>query len=149
MQLNDLSQPKGANRPTKRRGRGSGSGHGKTCCRGHKGLKARSGKKLRPGFEGGQMPLARRLPKKGFTGPFKKRQIVNLEKLSKFKKDSTVTAQMLKAQGLIKDEDIPIKILGAGKITKALNVQAQAVSKQAKQKIEEAGGKIEIIKREC
>lgn len=147
MRLHDLKVPRGVNKRPKRVGRGRGSGHGKTSCRGHKGQKARSGRKLRPGFEGGQMPLARRLPKKGFTNPFKiKYQIINIEKLNRFKKDSTVTPQMFEEEGLIKDANFPIKILSDGKITKALNIQVHAVSLQAKEKIEKAGGKIESIK---
>ncbi|MBL7084693.1 MAG: 50S ribosomal protein L15 [Candidatus Omnitrophica bacterium] len=146
MRLNDLTAPAGANKRRKRVGRGMGSGHGKTSCRGHKGQKARSGSKLRPGFEGGQMPLARRLPKRGFRNPFKiKYQILNIEKLNRFKKDSTVTPQILKEQGLIKNENLPVKVLSMGKISKALNIQTQAVSKAAKIKIEKAGGKIELI----
>lgn len=144
MRLNDLSAPLGANKRPKRVGRGSGSGHGKTSCRGHKGQKARSGRKLRPGFEGGQMPLSRKLPKRGFRNPNKlEYQIVNIEKLNRFKKDSTITPQLLQEQRLIKDASGPIKILSAGKISKALNIQAQAISKQAKVKIEKAGGKVE------
>jgi len=148
MRLNDLYPSKGVNRKIKRRGRGKASGHGKTSCRGHKGQKARSGKKLRPGFEGGQMPLARRLPKRGFRNRFKvKFQIVNIEKLNKFKKDSQVTPKMLKEQGLIKDVKMPIKILSNGKMAKPLNIQAQAISKQARERIEKAGGKFELIKK--
>ena len=147
MRLNDLVAPKGANKRPKRVGRGDASGHGGTSGRGHKGQKARSGKKLRPGFEGGQMPLTRRLPKRGFRNRFKKRyQIVNIDEINIFKKDSTVTAQMLKEQGLIKKANLPVKILGRGKIGKALILQAQAVSGQAKEKIEAAGGKIELTK---
>jgi large subunit ribosomal protein L15 len=145
MRLNDLSYPKGANRKSKRVGRGNGSGHGGTSGRGHKGQKSRSGYNLRLGFEGGQMPLSRRLPKRGFNNPFKKKyQIVNIEALSRFKKDSTVTTQMFYEQGLIKNERLPVKILGKGKLTKPLDIQAQAVSKQAKEKIEKAGGKVKI-----
>ena len=148
MRLNDLYSPKAANKKPKRVGRGTGSGHGKTSCRGHKGQRARTGRKLRIGFEGGQMPLSRRLPKKGFRNPFREEyQIVNIERLSRFKKDSTVTPQMLQEQGLIKDASLPVKILSVGKISKALNIQAQAISKQAKVKIEEAGGKVELIKQ--
>ena len=148
MRLNELRFLKTANRSSKRLGRGAGSGHGGTSCRGHKGQKARTGKKLRPGFEGGQMPLCRRLPKKGFRNPFKKRyQIVNLQNLNRFKKDSTVTPRMLQEQGLIKDVKAAVKILSGGKLTKALNIQAQAISKQAKAKIAKAGGKIELIKK--
>ncbi len=143
MRLNDLFGSTSTNKRPKRVGRGVGSGHGKTSCRGHKGQKARSGRKLRPGFEGGQMPLARRLPKRGFRNPFKiKYQIINIEKLNTFEKDSRVTPETLREQGMIKDEHLPIKILGRGKISKALNIQVTAVSKQAKEKIEAAGGKI-------
>ncbi len=143
MRLNDLPASKGANRRPKRVGRGQGSGHGKTSCRGHKGQKARSGRKLRPGFEGGQMPLIRRVPKRGFNNPAKiKYQIVNIEQLNRFKKDSTVTTQLLREQGLIDNLHSPVKILSEGNISKALNIQVQAASKAAKEKIEKAGGKI-------
>jgi len=146
MRLDKLVSPKGANRKPKRVGRGQGSGHGKTSCRGHKGQKARSGGTLRPGFEGGQMPLSRRLPKRGFHNPVRvKYQIVNIEKLNRFKKDSAVTPQLLKEHGLIDDVRFPVKILSDGKISKALNIQAQAASKGAKEKIEKAGGKIDLI----
>lgn len=147
MKLNDLFSPKGANRRPKRVGRGQGSGHGKTSCRGHKGQKARTGRKLRPGFEGGQMPLARRLPKRGFTNIFKKEyQIVNVQQLNAFKKDSIVSRELLKEQNLIKDVRLPVKILGKGKISKSLTIQIQAASKQACEKIEKAGGKLELVK---
>ncbi len=147
MRLNDLVAPGGANKNSKRVGRGSGSGHGKTSCRGHKGQMARSGRKTRPGFEGGQMPLSRRVPKRGFNNRFKTTyQIVNLEKLSRFRKDSTVTAQMLREHGLIKNTRLPVKILGTGKISKALNIQAHSISKQAREKIEKAAGKVELQK---
>jgi len=146
--LNNLVASKGANKRPKRVGRGSGSGHGKTSCRGHKGQMARSGRKTRPGFEGGQMPLARRLPKRGFINRFKvKYQIVNVEKLNRFKKDSAVTVQMLQEQGLVRDWHRPIKILSLGKLNKALSIQAHSISKQAKEKIEKAGGKIELIEK--
>lgn len=145
IRLNDLYPAKGTNKKPKRVGRGMGSGHGKTSCRGHKGQKSRSGYHLRLGFEGGQMPLARRLPKRGFKNRFKKRfQIVNIEQLNQFKKDSTVTVGLLQDQKLIKNSRLPIKLLGKGKISKALNVQVQAVSKQAKEKIEKAGGKVQL-----
>jgi len=145
MRLNDLYSSKGANKKSKRVGRGVGSGHGKTSCRGHKGQKSRSGKKLRLGFEGGQMPLARRVPKRGFRNPNKlEHQIVSIEKLNRFKKGSTVTPEMFKEQRLIKDASVPVKILGVGKISKALNIQVQAISREARKKIEEAGGKIEL-----
>ncbi|MBN2097240.1 MAG: 50S ribosomal protein L15 [Candidatus Omnitrophica bacterium] len=145
MRLNNLSSPKGTNRRPKRVGRGHASGHGKTSCRGHKGQKARSGSSLHPGFEGGQMPLFRRLPKRGFNNPFAKQcQILNVENLNCFKKDSTVTPQMLQEQGLIKKLKVSVKILGQGKLTKALKVQVHAVSKQAREKIEQAGGQVEL-----
>ncbi len=149
MKLNNLIASPGANKRPKRVGRGQGSGHGKTSCRGHKGQMARSGRKTRPGFEGGQMPLARRLPKRGFTNRFRvEYQIVNVEKLNRFKKDSTVTVKMMQDEGLIKNLRRPIKILSNGKIGKALNIQAHSISKQAKEKIEKAGGKIELVKKE-
>ena len=145
MRLSDLYSPKGANKKPKRVGRGMGSGHGKTSCRGHKGQKSRSGRKPRAGFEGGQMPLSRRVPKRGFRNPFKREhQIVNIEKLNRFKKGSTVTPEMFKEQRLIKDASLPVKILGVGKISKALNIQVQAISKEAREKIEKSGGKIEL-----
>ncbi|MFC1631181.1 50S ribosomal protein L15 [Candidatus Omnitrophota bacterium] len=147
MRLNDLSPAKGANKKPKRVGRGVGSGHGKTSCRGHKGQKSRSGYSAQPGFEGGQMPLARRLPKRGFTNIFKKQvQIVNVERLNRFKKDSTVTRTQLQEQRMINQVNLPVKVLGKGKVTKPLHLQVQAISKQAKDKIEQAGGKVEIIK---
>ena len=146
MRLNDLNASKGVNKRPKRVGRGMGSGHGKTSCRGHKGQKSRSGNKLRPGFEGGQMPLARRVPKRGFRNPFKKRyQIINIQRLNRFKKDSALTPQMFQERGIIKNADLPIKILSVGSINKTLNIKVHAVSKQAKEKIEKAGGKVELI----
>lgn len=148
MRLNDIQTSPGANKRKKRIGRGNGSGHGKTSCKGHKGQKARTGRKTYPGFEGGQMPLARRLPKRGFTNIFKKEfQIINIEQLNKFKKDSTITVESLKEAALIKDVKIPVKVLGLGKATKALTVQVQAISKSAQEKIETAGGKVELIKK--
>ncbi|MFH1045926.1 MAG: 50S ribosomal protein L15 [Candidatus Omnitrophota bacterium] len=145
MRLHNIGAPWGANKRKKRVGRGIGC-HGKTSGRGHKGQKARTGRKLKPGFEGGQMPLSRRLPKVGFTNPFKvPYQIINVENLNTFKKDSTVTLQMLKDEGLIKNTRFPVKILGDGKIAKSLNVQAHKASKQALEKIEKAGGKIELL----
>ena len=148
MRLDELRPPKGANKRAKRVGRGSGSGHGKTSCRGHKGQRARSGSKMRPGFEGGQMPLARRVPKRGFVNPFKRPfQIINIESLNRFKKDSSVNPEMLKQQGMIKNPALPVKVLGRGKINKPIIIQAQAASQGARQKIEAAGGKIEILKK--
>lgn len=148
MRLNDLVPAKGSNKKRKRLGRGQSSGHGKTSCRGHKGQKSRTGKKLRPGFEGGQMPLSRRIPKRGFNNPGATTyQIVNVEKLNRFKKESSITTEMLKSKDLIKDELLPVKVLGTGKISKALNIQVQAISKQAKGKIEKSAGKVELIRK--
>lgn len=147
MKMQDIHRPKGANRAPRRVGRGSGSGHGKTSGRGSKGAKSRSGASLRIGFEGGQMPLIRRVPKRGFTNVAKKiYQIVNVENLNHFRKDSSVDKKALKDAALIKKKDLPTKVLGKGKLSKALNVAADAFSKSAMKKIEEAGGKTQVIK---
>ncbi|MBL7198167.1 MAG: 50S ribosomal protein L15 [Candidatus Omnitrophica bacterium] len=145
MYLHELKLPKGARKKKKIVGRGSGSGHGKTSCRGHKGQKARSGGATRIGFEGGQMPLIRRLPKRGFRRISEKVQIINLENLNKFKEGSTITLELLKTKGLIKDTKRATKILGDGKISKPLMVKAHSFSKSAEAKIKEAGGQIEVI----
>jgi len=146
MRLVDIGAPKGANRKTKRRGRGSGSGHGKTSCRGHKGALSRSGTATRIGFEGGQMSLIRRLPKRGFTSRFKEPfQAVNVEGLNRFEKGSTVGPEELKKAGLITSQYKPIKLLGDGTLTKAVNVRVHGCSKSAKKKLEDAGAKIELI----
>ncbi|MEA3328312.1 MAG: 50S ribosomal protein L15 [Candidatus Omnitrophota bacterium] len=130
----------------KRRGRGIGSGHGKTSCRGHKGQKARSGGGVRPGFEGGQMPLSRRIPKRGFCSQFKKHyQLINLDQLEGLDKNSVVTPDSLKECKSIKKIDQNIKILGGGGLSKPLTVKAHAFSKNAKEKIEKAGGKIILL----
>lgn len=147
MNLNDIILKKGTNKKNKRVGRGMGSGHGKTSGRGHKGAKARSGPGTWPGFEGGQMPIGRRIPKRGFNSRSRqKEQIINVYQLNRFKKDSTVTIQMLKDEGLIKDINLPVKILASGKISKALIVQAHSASQQAKEKLEQAAGKLETVK---
>lgn len=146
MELTDLTSP-GQNKKTKRRGRGPSSGHGKTSCRGHKGQRARSSGRLRPGFEGGQMPLIRRIPKRGFTNRFKiVSQVVNLNNLEKFKEDSLVTPQELQDKGFIKQLNYPVKVLGNGKLSKKLTVKAQAFSKSALESIKKSGGSAEIIK---
>jgi len=148
MKLHDIRRPRGVNKPAKRVGRGSGSGHGKTSGRGHKGVMARSGATRRLGFEGGQMPLMRRIPKRGFTNVGKKKvQIVNVEDLNRFKKDSVVDKAVLKEQGMIRKSNISVKFLGNGKISKPLNVIADSFSVNAKKKIEEAGGKCELVKK--
>lgn len=127
-------------------GRGPSSGHGKTSTRGHKGQKSRSGGGKRPGFEGGQMPLVRRIPKRGFTNIFRKTySIVNLSSLNRFKKDTVVTPEILLKEGLIKKKD-GVKILGEGELKKSLVVKVHALSKSAQQKIEAQGGTIEILK---
>lgn len=153
IRIGNLPSPSGASKKRKRVGRGPGSGHGKTSTRGHKGQLSRSGAKKRSWFEGGQMPLQRRVPKRGFTNIFRKEfQIVNLSPLSKlasrsgeFAKD-VISPKIMKEAGLIKKTDIPVKILGEGEISGAVTVQANAFSKKAKEKIEAAGGKIEVIR---
>ncbi len=144
--MNELKSPQGAHKKPKRVGRGAGSGHGKTSCRGHKGLKARTGKKLRPGFEGGQMPLMRRIPKRGFVSKFKKEfKIINIKDLNIFENNSTITPQLLKEKGLLKGRKEMLKILGPGSLSKALTVKAHRFSKSAVEAIKKAGGKIEIL----
>ncbi|MFH1380941.1 MAG: 50S ribosomal protein L15 [Candidatus Omnitrophota bacterium] len=146
MKLSDIKKPKGAHRNAKRVGRGPGSGHGKTSGRGHKGAKSRSGYSRRFGFEGGQISLMRRLPKRGFTS-LKKHifQIVNVESLNHFKKDSSVDKNSMEKAGLIRKAAMPVKILGNGKISKPLVISADMFSKSAEKKILQAGGKVEII----
>ena len=146
MKLNDLSSVPGSKREPKRIGRGIGSGQGKTAGKGHKGQKARSGSGMRPGFEGGQMPLQRRLPKRGFVNQFAKSiEAVNVGTLEKFEDGATVDAQALIDAGIVKVCCDGIKILGNGKLTKKLDVKVTAFSNSAKQKIEAAGGKAEVI----
>jgi large subunit ribosomal protein L15 len=146
LKLGNLKKVAGATKKRKRIGRGPGSGHGKTSTRGHKGQLARAGAKRRPWFEGGQMPLSRRVPKRGFTSLRKKEfQIVNLKSLSLCNKGQLITPLVLRNLGLIKKEDQPVKILGEGEISFPLTVQAHAFSKAAKQKIEAGGGKVELI----
>ena len=146
LKLNNIGAPKGANRDKKRRGRGPGSGIGKTGGRGHKGQKARSGGGIPPWFEGGQMPLNRRLPKRGFTNIFKKSfQLVNLDDLeTRFEADATVDAAALATAGLVKYQDRPIKLLGRGKLEKALKIAVTKASKSAVAAVEAAGGSIEV-----
>ncbi len=145
MELQDLKPTAGSKENRKRVGRGTGSGLGKTSGRGHKGQGSRSGAKKRRGHEGGQMPLHRRLPKRGFTNIFKKEvQIVNLGDLNRL--DTTeVTNETLVAAGLIKKVAVPVKILGNGEVQKAFNVKAAAFSQSAPSKIEAAGGKPEVV----
>lgn len=144
MKLNELSPAEGSTKSRKRIGRGHSSGWGKTAGKGHKGLKARSGGQVRPGFEGGQMPIHRRLPKRGFTNIFKMNfAILNVRDLEKFEANDVVDEMSLFKAGLIKGQYNGIKILGNGEITKALTIKDCVLSKSAQKKIEDAGGKIE------
>lgn len=149
MILGQLHPSRGAKKRKKCVGRGVGTGHGKTSCRGNKGLLSRSGGGLRHGFEGGQMPLIRRIPKRGFT---KKKnnvyQIVNLASLNKIKDKAVISPEEMKNYGLVKKTTSPIKILGDGELTKAVTINAHAFSKSAKERIEKAGGKAVIITRD-
>lgn len=146
MKLHELSPAIGSKKEAKRIGRGHGSGQGKTAGKGHKGQKARSGGSIRPGFEGGQMPLQRRVPKRGFNNIFAKKIVaVNLYSLNKFEDGQEVDAKALIQKGIIKKEYDGIKILSNGNLSKKLIVKASAFSELAKKKIEEAGGKAEVI----
>ena len=147
MKLHELSPAEGSKRDVKRIGRGAGSGQGKTAGKGHKGAKARSGYSRQAGFEGGQMPLQRRLPKRGFNNHFRTEYaVVNLSALEeRFENGAVVDADSLKACGLIKKPLDGIKVLGNGEITKALTVRVAAISESAKAKIEAAGGKAEVL----
>lgn len=147
MKLHELSPAEGSKKAVKRIGRGAGSGQGKTAGKGHKGAKARSGYSRRPGFEGGQMPLQRRVPKRGFNNIFRTEYaVVNVASLEeRFEADAVVDAESLKVCGLIKKELDGIKVLGNGEITKALTVKVSAISESAKAKIEAAGGKVEVL----
>ncbi len=145
MKLSDLSPAPGSRKKRKRVGRGPGSGHGKTSCRGHKGQKARTGGGTKPGFEGGQMPLQRRLPKRGFTNIFQKQYaIVNLGTLDKLS-ETAITPDVLVKEGVVKRVRDGIKILGNGEITKPITVKAHAFSASAKEKIIKAQGSVEVI----
>ncbi|MBU1087251.1 MAG: 50S ribosomal protein L15 [Candidatus Omnitrophica bacterium] len=149
LKLNNLKSPKSAHKKKKIVGRGSGSGAGKTSGRGHKGQMSRSGKTIRPGFEGGQMPLIRRIPKRGFTSKFKTEyQIINLQTLNKCENNSTVSSKELLVLGVIHKLHVPVKILGKGKLTKKINIKAEKFSKTAQKAIEALGGKIEVIVKE-
>ena len=146
MKLHELHPAEGSTTAQKRLGRGSGSGLGKTSGKGHKGAKARSGGGKRPGFEGGQMPLYRRVPKRGFNNVFRTEYAeVNVERLEAFENGETVTAQALLEKKIIRKELDGIKILGGGELTKKLTVQAAKFSASAKEKIEAVGGKAEVI----
>ena len=140
--LANLSPQKGANKNRKRLGRGVGTGHGKTAGRGHKGFKSRSGSGIKPGFEGGQMPLQRRLPKRGFTNIFRKEYvIVSLSQLDSFDGSTEINTAALVKAGIVK-KGVLIKVLANGEVTKALNIEVDKISDSAKNKIEAAGGKV-------
>lgn len=146
MRVHDISPLEGARKKRKRVGRGPGSGHGKTSCRGHKGQKSRSGGSIPPGFEGGQMPLQRRLPKRGFTNIFKKHYTwINVRDLGRFAPNAVLDLEELRKEGLVKKVKDKVKLLGDGEISHPVTIKVNKVSKKAKEKIEAAGGKVEII----
>ena len=146
MKLSELSPAPGSVKERYRKGRGHASGNGKQAGRGHKGQNARTGGGVRPGFEGGQMPLARRIPKRGFNNIFAKKIVsINVSSLNKFEDGATVDANALVEMGLIKNGFDGVKILGNGEVTKKLSVSVNAYSAAAKEKIEAAGGKAEVI----
>jgi large subunit ribosomal protein L15 len=146
MDLSNLSPPKGSVKTRKRVGRGPGSGHGKTSCRGHKGQKSRSGGSIRPGFEGGQMPLSRRLPKRGFTNIFKKQYaLIQVRDLMTFEKGSVIDPGVLLESGLVSKLLDGVKLLGNGDIDRPLTVKVHKCSQAAQAKIVAAGGTVEVI----
>ena len=145
MKLHELSPAAGSAKKAWRKGRGPGSGNGKTAGKGHKGQNARSGGGVRPGFEGGQLPLYRKLPKRGFNNKFgKEYAIINVSALNSFRKGSTVTIETLIEKGMVGKAADGLKVLGNGELKKALTVQAAVFSATAKEKIEAAGGKAEV-----
>lgn len=145
MKLSELRPARGATKKRKRVGRGPGSGHGKTSTRGHKGQKQRSGYRVKRGFEGGQMPLIRRIPKRGFTNIFKvDYEVVNVQMLGKFEANTEVTPELLKERGMVKGKN-KLKILGAGELSVPLKVKAHKFSKSARDKIIQAKGEVEQI----
>ena len=146
MKLHELSPAEGSKKAVMRIGRGAGSGQGKTAGKGHKGQKARSGYSRRPGFEGGQMPLQRRIPKRGFNNIFAEEVIaVNLASFERLENNAVVDVQALVDAGIIKNAKAAVKVLANGNLTKSLTIKANAFSEAAKQKIEAAGGKAEVI----
>ncbi len=148
LKLNNIGAPRGANRERKRRGRGPASGNGKTAGRGQKGQKARSGGGIPPWFEGGQMPLNRRVPKRGFTNIFRKTyQVVNLESLNRFAEGFEIDAAVLADAGLVKHSDRPVKLLGRGTLeTRNLTIKVDKASRSAVAAVEAAGGKVVVAK---
>ncbi len=146
MKLHELKPAKGSKKNRKRLGRGTATGQGKTAGRGQDGQKSRSGGGVRPGFEGGQMPIYRRLPKRGFTNPFRKEwTIVNIEDLNRFEEGTVITPELLKEEGVVKKIRYGLKILGNGTLEKKLTIKAHKFSQSAVEKIEAAGGKAEVI----
>lgn len=146
MKLNELRPAEGSTKTRKRVGRGDGSGHGGTSCRGHKGQNSRSGGGVRLGFEGGQMPLTRRLPKRGFYNRFRKDiVIVNVGQLNKFPKDSIVDADAMVTSGIVKGSGDGIKLLGSGSIDYPLTLKVNGISRSAREKIEASGGSVEVV----
>ena len=146
MKLHELSPAVGSTKESKRIGRGHGSGNGKTAGKGHKGQKARAGHGMRPGFEGGQMPLQRRIPKRGFNNIFAEEWAsINVSALEVFEDGAVVDAEALAAKGIVKKANLPVKVLGNGKLTKKLTVKLNAFSASAAEKINNAGGKAEVI----
>ena len=146
MKIHELSPAVGSNKDVKRIGRGHGSGNGRTAGKGHKGAKARSGPNKRAGFEGGQMPLQRRVPKRGFNNIFATRYaILNVSDLNVFEEGTVVDTEALKSKGIVKKTYDGVKVLGNGEVTKNLTVKAAAFSETAKAKIEAAGGTVEVI----
>ena len=146
MKLNEIIDSRGSNRPKRRLGKGEGNGHGKTCGRGHKGSKARSGYSVRPGFEGGQIPLYRTLPQRGFSNfRFRKNfAIINLADLSRVE-EAEIDRAVLVKHGLVRSNDLPIKVLGDGEIDRAVKVRVDKFSASAKAKIEKAGGEAVVV----
>ncbi|MBW2284280.1 MAG: 50S ribosomal protein L15 [Deltaproteobacteria bacterium] len=146
MKIHELSPAKGARKARKRVGRGPGSGHGKTACRGHKGQKSRSGGGPRPGFEGGQMPLQRRLPKRGFSNLFRKQySVVNVRDLDRFEPNAQVDTEAFMERGLVKQVRDGVKLLGNGDISHPLQIKVHKVSRTARQKVEAAGGTVDLV----
>ena len=146
MELHELAPVMGSTQVAKRKGRGTGTGNGKTAGRGHKGQKARSGGKVRVGFEGGQMPLARRIPKRGFNNIFAKPfEAINLSALERFEDGTVVDCELLLNSGILSKCEYGVNVLGGGELTKKLTVRANAFSESAKTKIEAAGGKAEVV----
>jgi len=146
MKINELSPAEGSKKKRKRVGRGPGSGHGKTACRGQKGQNSRSGGGVKPGFEGGQMPLQRRLPKRGFTNIFKKEYaVINVDDLNRFGPDALVDPAAFREAGLVKKMRDGIKLLGNGELAHPVVVRIHKASKAAMEKVEAAGGRVELI----